>query len=40
MDDFYDSGGTTLVTNTYTTPGSCVMRAPKNGYYNVCVFAR
>merc|ERR1711936_331824 len=40
LDDFYDSGGTTLVTNTYTNPSSCSMTAPKNGYYNVCVYAR
>merc|ERR1712168_1357971 len=40
LDDFYDSGGSTLVTNTYTNPSSCTMTAPKNGYYNVCVYAR
>ena len=40
LDDFYDAGGSTLVTNTYTNPGACTMTAPKNGYYNICAHAR
>ena len=41
LDTYYATGGSTLVTNTYTTAiSSCQMTAPVNGYYNVCVHAR
>ena len=41
LDAYYATGGTTLVSNTYTTGvSSCQMTAPVNGYYNVCVHAR
>ena len=41
LDTFYNTGGTTLATNTYTTGiSSCQMTAPVNGYYNVCAHAR
>ena len=41
LDAYYATGGSTLVSNTYTTGiSSCQMTAPVNGYYNVCVHAR
>jgi len=40
LDTFFNSGGTTLVTNTYSQESSCQLTAPVNGYYNVCASAR